>query len=122
MIIPEDIAQKEIEHCIGELERHWQDDGLRDASAGQRTAGSSRSNLPPSPLKDDGEITGYASIMRDISDRKRLEEACIESEANLRTIFNSTRDAIIIHDLEGRILDVNEQDAGAVRARAMKRR
>lgn len=39
--------------------------------------------------------------------QKRLDELRA-SEADLRTVFNSTHDAIIIHDFEGRVQDVND--------------
>lgn len=68
----------------------------------------------------------YASA-RDITDRKRTQEslqqlnaeleervqqrteALARSENDLRIIFNNVYDAIIIHDLDGTILDVNER-------------
>jgi PAS domain S-box-containing protein len=46
---------------------------------------------------------------RDISDRVRAQEALLESEKNYREIFNSTTEAIFIHDITTRkIIDVNE--------------
>lgn len=47
--------------------------------------------------------------MRDISARKRADEALRESERNYREIFNATNDALFIHDESGRIVDVNER-------------
>ena len=48
-------------------------------------------------------------VIRDITARKWAEVALSESEKNHREIFNSTSEAIIIHDAEaGRIIDVNE--------------
>ena len=43
----------------------------------------------------------------DITDRKRAEEALLESERRYRELFNSISDFIAIHDVEGRILEVN---------------
>jgi diguanylate cyclase (GGDEF)-like protein/PAS domain S-box-containing protein len=60
-------------------------------------------------LKDNGGIAGYASIMRDITERKRMEAALAESRENLRIIFDSSQSAIFIHDLDGRIIDVNRK-------------
>jgi len=46
----------------------------------------------------------------DISKRKKLEEALVESEKLYRTLFNSINDAVFVHDAEtGAILDVNER-------------
>ncbi len=47
--------------------------------------------------------------VRDISDRKRAEQALKQSEQDLRTVFNNVYDCIYIHQLDGQILDVNER-------------
>jgi len=41
-------------------------------------------------------------------DRKRAEDALYESEIKYRTLFDNSSDAILIHDLTGKILDVNK--------------
>jgi len=46
-------------------------------------------------------------VTRDITERKRMEEALKESEIQYRTMFDNSGDAILIHDMNGRILDVN---------------
>jgi two-component system, sensor histidine kinase and response regulator len=49
------------------------------------------------------------SVCRDISERKRAEEALVLSELTYREIFNAVNDAIWVHDLvTGRFLDANE--------------
>jgi PAS domain S-box-containing protein len=61
------------------------------------------------PIKDkDGRLYRVAGIAEDITDRKRMERALKASERNYREIFNKTNDAIFIHYLDGRILDVNQ--------------
>ncbi|MDN5310224.1 MAG: two-component system, sensor histidine kinase and response regulator [Methanolobus sp.] len=46
---------------------------------------------------------------RDVSDRVRTQESLLEREKNYREIFNSTSEAIFIHDaVTGQIIDVND--------------
>ena len=47
------------------------------------------------------------SVIRDISERKRTEEALRQSEQQLRALFEFSPDAIIASDREGRITQVN---------------
>jgi PAS domain S-box-containing protein len=62
-----------------------------------------------SPILDDrGGILGYLAVQRDITERKRVEEALRISEASYKGLFNSVKDAIYIQDREGRFLDVNQ--------------
>lgn len=51
---------------------------------------------------DDNKIIGTFSSGEDITDRRRAER-------QLKKIFDNTQDAIFIHDLDGRILEVNEK-------------
>ncbi|MCX6133825.1 MAG: PAS domain S-box protein [Ignavibacteriales bacterium] len=59
-------------------------------------------------LGDKGTILGYLAIQRDVTERKKVEEALKKSEASYRELFNSVIDAIYIQDNEGRFLDVNQ--------------
>jgi diguanylate cyclase (GGDEF)-like protein/PAS domain S-box-containing protein len=47
--------------------------------------------------------------LRDISGRRRFEEALRESEEKYRTLFEQANDAVFLETLEGRILDVNDK-------------
>ena len=47
------------------------------------------------------------NLQEEIIRRKQFEERLIKSERNYREIFNSSTDAIFIHDLQGNIVDVN---------------
>lgn len=48
------------------------------------------------------------TIYYDITERKHAEQVLRQSEQSFRKVFNSVYDAIFLHDLNGRILDVNE--------------
>jgi PAS domain S-box-containing protein len=55
-----------------------------------------------------GTVLGYLAVQRDVSHRKRVEEALRKSEESYRGLFNSVADGIYIQDREGRFLDVNQ--------------
>jgi PAS domain S-box-containing protein len=50
----------------------------------------------------------FAALFFDVTARVEAEAALRESEAQYRELFEGVDDAITVHDLEGRILDVNE--------------
>jgi len=56
---------------------------------------------------EDGEATCYEGIVVDITERRRAEEALRESEARLRTIFNTSSDAILVFSAEGALVLTN---------------
>ena len=63
------------------------------------------------PVYDRGaeEPSGVLIAFSDITELKKLELACLESETTFRSLFNQSEDCLIIHDLEGNIADVNEK-------------
>lgn len=54
-------------------------------------------------LLEQDNVIGFQAVARDITDRKRAEEALLESEERLRSIVQSTGDAIILMDAEGNV-------------------
>src|SRR3984893_7734399 len=55
----------------------------------------------------EGRVT--VSVIRDISERKKTEEALRHSEQQLRALFEFSPDAIVASDQEGRITQTNAQ-------------
>ncbi|MCB0300971.1 MAG: PAS domain S-box protein, partial [Calditrichaeota bacterium] len=56
---------------------------------------------------EDGEVVRICGVSEDFTERKSVENALRQSEEALRTIFNASYDAIIIHDEFGKVIDVN---------------
>lgn len=54
-------------------------------------------------LLEENKVVGFQAVARDITERKRAEEALLESEGRLRSIVQSTSDAIILMDTEGNV-------------------
>ena len=48
------------------------------------------------------------AVTRDMTDRKQAAQDLVESEAKFRDFFNNTNDVIVVHDMNGRILEVND--------------
>jgi PAS domain S-box-containing protein len=73
------------------------------------TSGSATWNLTTKvPLRNSaGEIIGLVGIGRDITERKRMENALCESERKYRDLYEGSRDGTAETDLAGKILHCN---------------
>lgn len=49
------------------------------------------------------------AVARDVTDRKRAEEELRESEEKFRTLMEQSIDMFFLHDMDGKIIDVNRQ-------------
>lgn len=56
-----------------------------------------------------GEVVGIIGISRDITDRKQSQRRLEQRRKRLQTLFEDLPDAVVIHDAEGNVLDVNNQ-------------
>ncbi len=59
-------------------------------------------------LSDRGDVIRVAVTARNITERKQAEQMLLESEAEFRDFFHNAGDAMVIHDMEGNFLEVNE--------------
>jgi len=53
----------------------------------------------------------YVVILRDVTERKRIEAALRENEQRYRTLFSKAMDGIVMLDMEGNLVDVNDSFA-----------
>ena len=60
-------------------------------------------------FNEQGQIQQFIAIESDITQRKLAEQALYASENRFRTLFHSAKDAIFIHDAEGRLIEANEE-------------
>ncbi len=54
-----------------------------------------------------GEIIGTIGITRDITERKKAEEALLKSQQEFVSLFNSSPEALVYLDKKGNIIDIN---------------
>jgi PAS domain S-box-containing protein len=66
----------------------------------QRTVVARRNNQ--------GEIVAYQGVIHDITNRKLARQALEDSEEKYRLLFEQSRDAIMLVDPEGRVLEANQ--------------
>jgi PAS domain S-box-containing protein len=64
-------------------------------------------SITVSPVVLKGRVIGVSETVRDISARKRAEEALRESEAFNRSLMDASTDCVKVLDLEGKLLHMN---------------
>lgn len=60
-------------------------------------------------LNNEGNIIGFLAIQRDITQRKRTQDALRESETRLQSILDNSSTVVFLKDLEGRYITVNQR-------------
>ncbi len=87
-------------------EGRYEDEGLRVRKDGSIFSAS----VIISPIMDgDGNLIGFTKIVRDITERKKMENALRESEQRYATTLASIGDAVISTDVEGQIIFMNAE-------------
>jgi PAS domain-containing protein len=61
-------------------------------------------------LRDNnGKVLASQCVVRDVTERKRWEQALQESEQRFRYLVESAADAFLVFDRQGRLIDVNQR-------------
>ena len=104
----EDLAARkpETELLVAEREGRVEDEGWRIRKDGSRFWAS----VVITALRDpDGRLVGFAKVTRDLTARRKWEEALRESEERFRVLVRSVKDyGIFMLDPEGRVASWNE--------------
>ena len=56
-----------------------------------------------------GRSSFIVATTKDIADRKRVERELTTTKNYLNTVFNNIRDAVFVHDVNGKVIDVNDK-------------
>src|SRR5690349_16863408 len=107
MLVPPELADEEnkILEMLRAGGRIQHFETVRVTKTGKRISVS----LTISPIKDSsGRIVGCSGIARDITKRKRAEQALLSSEQRYRLLFERNVAGVAIGSLDGRVLDCNE--------------
>ena len=101
-----DSGRPDVALHAAESEGRFEDEGWRVRKDGSRFW----AGVTITALRDpNGQLLGFSKITRDLTGRKRAEEALRRSEAQLRAIFEYSPDAIIGTGPQGQIVEVNGQ-------------
>ncbi|WP_342304846.1 PAS domain S-box protein [Methanolobus sp. ZRKC5] len=60
------------------------------------------------PKITDGKLVKVTGVLQDITERKKAEDELKFREEKYRSLFEQASDSIIIHDFDGKIVDVNK--------------
>jgi PAS domain S-box-containing protein/putative nucleotidyltransferase with HDIG domain len=99
-------ADADVDEMVKEINAHgfWRGEVTQAIKDGRRTP----VEMSTTVLRDDsGQITGYVSIIRDISERKKSEDALRESEEEYRNLFENSVVGISQARLDGQLIRVN---------------
>jgi PAS domain S-box-containing protein len=66
-------------------------------------------------LDEKGKPKFHEGILRDVTERKRMEELLRNSEELYRTLLNASPEATIMFDIKGKIIEVSEITPGVLR-------
>lgn len=78
-----------------------------EVTIGKKSGELRQLEVNTSTVEQNGVPIGALAIVRDITDRRKAEEARYESEEKLKAVLESSPDAITVLDLNGNVVDLN---------------
>ena len=114
MRVPEIVDAENIEAHVAKTHEQLRQSGFVVREARHRRKDGSTFPVEISLRIVELDRSYIVSISRDISERKRAEQALRESEDRYRDLVEHTEDLVCTHDLGGRLLSVNQAPARAL--------
>jgi len=108
------VAADDRDRALANAMRIVQDGGIRDVEYQmiRRDGLQFSAELSASIIRDpNGKPRAVTAVFRDVSDRKRTEQALRESEERYRGLVDASPDAVAFTDVDGRIVLCNQQAA-----------
>ena len=96
-------------NCAVKTKKTGKPAGLIDERAGKYL-----DNIFYPIFDENGEVFRLAVFSRDITEQKKAEEKLVESRKKLRTLVDATHDLVLLADVDGTILDLNDAMAMAL--------
>jgi PAS domain S-box-containing protein len=100
------LGKPDSELKVAASEGQLEDEGWRVRKDGSRFW----ANVVITPIRGkDGALIGFTKVTRDVTERKKAQEALRASENRFRSLFEFSPDGIVVTDREGKIREVNAQ-------------
>ena len=104
IIVPKDRAEESA--FLGKMSREGYVD--YDTARKRKDGSLVHVSLSCAPIMVEGKLVGYVGLYKDITERKRMEDALKESEEKYRSLFENARDVILTADLDGNVTSINK--------------
>ncbi|MHC4252703.1 MAG: PAS domain S-box protein, partial [Planctomycetota bacterium] len=104
LVVPDEVDRAEGELALA-LTRP--DDAVRRYHVRRKDGSPVAVEVNAVPFMKDGVPAGFQLAIVDVSEHARAEEALRESESRFKRLFEHSNDAIFIHTMDGKMLEVN---------------
>ncbi len=122
---PDDESRARVKAIYNEVFTTGQDKEFVDWVIVRKDASLATLEVSISPILDsEGKPTGFRGMARDVTERKKAEQALQEAEARYRELFENANDVVFTTDLDGKFLSLNkagERLGGYTREEALRR-